>query len=107
MNSVTQYQRDKLLLEARQLLRQRGELTADGFLRRPIRTAADARRRLAEIGTEQSDDRRRRLARLIAEVAPPAATGSVGLRRDPQGRLRLVSWDVGQVVVRPAREVTP
>jgi hypothetical protein len=87
MNSFAQYQREsrRLLLEE---------------------ATAAARRRLAEIRAEQTADRRQRLARLTTEVAPPSTTPSVGLRIDPQGRVRLICWEVGQVVVRPARKVT-
>jgi hypothetical protein len=104
MNSaqLAQYQRNKLQ-EARLLLASRGELDARGQLRRPIRTAADARRRLDEIRAEVNTDRRRRLAALEAEVTPRGSGGSVGLRLDPQGRLRPVTWETGEVLVRIRR----
>jgi hypothetical protein len=91
---LAQYQRIKLDEALR--LRARGEL------RRPIRSRADADKRLAELRAEGTADRYQRLAQLRAEVAPYPSP-SVGLRRDPQGRLRYVDWSVGQVVVRTGR----
>jgi hypothetical protein len=72
MNTFAQYQRDKLQ-EARRLLAARGELNARGEWRRPTRTTADARRRLAKIRAEGTVDRRARLAALVAELGPPPA----------------------------------
>ena len=91
------------LQEVRVLLRSHGLLDSRGELRRPTRSRADADRRLAELRADATADRRERLARLTAEVAPPIATPSVGLRRDPQGRLRYIDWTVGQVVVSTGR----
>ena len=103
---ITGAYRAAKLEEGRRLLRERGELTARGNWRRPTRSRADADRRLREIAADGTADRRERLARLIDEVAldtPPTAPPSVGLRRDPQGRLRYVDWSVGQVVVPTGR----
>lgn len=58
------------------------------------------RRRLEALREELNVDRRRRLAALAVEVTPRRSGGSVGLRLDPQGRLRPVTWETGEVLVR-------
>ncbi len=95
----------ELLREARQLLAARGELDARGRLRRHTRTAADARRRLVQLQVELAANRRRRLLTLKAEllVHPVTPASSIGWRRDPQGRLRPISWETGSVVVTAQR----
>jgi hypothetical protein len=76
----------------------------------PVTTSdAEARHRLEMLRREQNDDRRRRLEGLLRErPAPPARPAAgIGWRRDPQGRLRIIDWTVGEVVVpsgRPGRD---
>jgi hypothetical protein len=101
MRVITQAEHDRKLREARALLAAHGMLTASSEVRRPVRTTADARRRLATIAAEQMASRRQRLAAVEAEVRPSSLpTPSVGWRLDFQGRVRPACWATGEVVVR-------
>ena len=95
---------DERLRDARALLTARGELNLQGQWRRPTRNAAAAGQRLSELRHTMSEERRARLAGLETQAAPRSATTpSVNWQYDPQGRLRPVCWEAGQVVVRRAR----